>query len=361
MHVDMDAFFASVEQFRNHPELIGRPVCVGHDPRRGSGRGVVRAASYEARAFGIRSGMPVSQAYRLCPDAVFVPGRFADYVKASEELISVLKRYADQGVVRKASIDEAFIDVTERVGEYATPFDLAAEVQEQIRLETSLPASVGLAPNMTVAKIATSTNKPKGLTMVGPDREDVIRFLSPLPLVIIPGVGPKSAARLDEIGFKTIGDIQRVSASEMYTLLGRWGIWLHQRALGIDERPVLASGDHCRKSISKDRTFMEDVDGWDEGLLRSSVVNLCERIAARVREKGLAFRTVTVRVRYSDFTTIQKSRSLRVATADLDTLKRLALALLDLREHGRPVRMIGVKVSGLEDSGGQTQLVDMLA
>jgi len=357
MHVDMDAFFASVEQYRNHPELIGRPVCVGHDPRRGEGRGVVRAASYEARAFGIRSGMPVSVAYRLCPEAVFISGRFSDYQAASAELARVLRRFADRGMVRKASIDEAFLDVSESVTHYDSPRALAEEVQTAVRKETRLPCSIGVGPNMTVAKIATSSSKPNGMTVVGPSRAEVLKFLAPLPVDAIPGVGPKSAARLASHGITTIGQVQRMQPMDLYALLGRWGLWLHERANGIDDRPVLDSASHGRKSISKDHTFMEDVDGWDEGLLCSSLLRLCDRVAEKLTQRQLGFRTVTVRIRYSDFTTVQKTQSLRVCTVDQGTFRRIALSLLDQRDHSRRVRMIGVKVGGLEDVSTQTLLV----
>ena len=154
MHIDMDAFFASVEQYRNHPELEDQPVCVGHDPKKGQGRGVVRAASYEARAKGIRSGMPVSQAYRLCPEAVFVTGEFSNYGEASDEFMEILAEYGDEGRVRRASIDEAYIETTFRVIDYNHPRDLAAEIQSAVKQETKLPCSIGIAPNMSVAKVA---------------------------------------------------------------------------------------------------------------------------------------------------------------------------------------------------------------
>ena len=210
MHIDMDAFFASVEQYRNYPELVGKPVCVGHDPKGGTGRGVVRAASYEARAKGIHAGMPVSQAYRLCPDAKFVDGSFESYLIASDEFMEILKQYADGGRVRRASIDEAYIEVTEATARYNDPIELAREIQEDIRIQTSLPCSIGIAPNMSVAKIATGMNKPRGITLVGPDPESILNFLSPLKVDAINGVGRKTAEYLERFGIQTLGQIQNM-------------------------------------------------------------------------------------------------------------------------------------------------------
>ncbi|TFG97383.1 DNA polymerase IV, partial [Candidatus Thorarchaeota archaeon] len=173
-----------------------QPVCVGHDPKKGTGRGVVRAASYEARAKGVHSGMPVSQAYRLCPEAAFVSGSFDSYITASDEFMDILRAFADGGRVRRASIDEAYIDVSEGAELYDSPRDLALEIQEEIRVQTSLPCSIGIAPNMSVAKIATGMNKPKGITLVGPDPVDVEKFLESLSVDALNGVGRKTTERL---------------------------------------------------------------------------------------------------------------------------------------------------------------------
>ncbi|MFX1560292.1 MAG: DNA polymerase IV, partial [Promethearchaeota archaeon] len=236
LHVDMDAFFASVEQYRNHPDLAGRPVCVGHDPKEGKGRGVVRAASYEARAKGIYAGMPVSQAYRLCPDAAFVSGEFESYGIASDEFMDILREYADGGRVRRASIDEAYIEGTEGVEVFGSPRNLASWIQDSIWHEAHLPCSIGAAPNISVAKVATGMNKPRGITVVGPNPIDVLEFLEPLPVTAINGIGRKTAERLGKFGIATLGQIQRMTLPELWPAMGRGSPWLYQRARGIDER-----------------------------------------------------------------------------------------------------------------------------
>lgn len=361
MHVDMDAFFASVEQYRNHPELVGRPVCVGHDPRGGAGRGVVRAASYEARAKGIRSGMPVSQAYQLCPDAAFVDGSFDSYTKASDEFMEVLRTFADGGRVRRASIDEAYIEVTERVKEYGNPDDLAREIQATIDERTRLPCSIGIAPNMAVAKIATGVRKPRGVMRVGPNPREVREFLHPLPVQAVNGVGAKTAERLARYNLTTLGQIQEMSVTDLWPVMGKSSIWLRNRALGIDERPLLDNGPRVRKSVSKDRTFMQDVAPSSVETLRDAIESMSKRIGEKLRSKSLSFKTVTLKLRYSDFTTVQRSRSIPVASNSDGIIIRVAHDILDhKRDPDKPIRLIGVKVSGLEETKAQCSLMDFL-
>ena len=251
-------FFAAVEQYRNHPELAGKPLCVGHDPRGGHGRGVVRAASYEARAHGIRSGMPVSKAYRLCPEAAFVPGDFSSYKEASDDIMEVLREYADEGRVRRASIDEAYVEVTDLVEKYESPRALASEIQSAIRTKTRIPCSIGMAPNMSVAKVATGMNKPYGITVV--NHNGVEEFLAPLAVDALNGVGKKTAEKLARYGIETLGQIHGMSVVDLMPIMGKGAKWLHDRARGIDERPLIDNGPRIRKSISKDYTFMEDVE-----------------------------------------------------------------------------------------------------
>ncbi|MGQ4912367.1 MAG: DNA polymerase IV [Candidatus Thorarchaeota archaeon] len=359
IHADMDAFFASVEQFRNHPDLAGLPVCVGHDPKGGHGRGVVRAASYEARAKGIHSGMPVSQAYRLCPEAVFVQGSFDSYIAASDEFMEVLREFADGGRVRRASIDEAYIEVTDRVREYRGVESLARTIQETVDRETSLPCSIGAAPNMSVAKVATGMNKPRGVTVVGPDPRDVEEFLEPLPVQAINGVGPKTAARLARHGIETLGQIQRMTITELWPVMGRSSGWLYSRARGIDERPLLDNGPRVRKSISKDRTFLEDVGPDSVDYFHDTLAKMCTRIGEKLTRKDLRFKTVTVKIRYSDYTTVQRSKSIPVEAGDSTTIARIAKDIFDRkRDSTRPIRLLGVKVSGLSEASQQACLAE---
>ncbi len=357
--VDMDAFFASVEQFRNHPEIAGRPVCVGHDPKGGTGRGVVRAASYEARSYGIRSGMPVSRAYHLCPNAVFIPGDFDSYLKASDEIMEVLGRYADGARVRRASIDEAYTELTARVEQFEGPESMCHEIQTAVQSETSLPCSIGLAPNMSVAKVACGMRKPHGITIVPQDPERVRTFLAALDVDRLHGVGPKTTQHLRENGIETVGQIQEMSAADLWPIMGRSSVWLHDRACGIDERPLLDSGPRVRQSISKDWTFADDIDPDAADYMVSAITRMCERIGEKVHSKNMGFKTVTLRLRYDDFTTVQKSRSIPVESCSGDLLKRLALGLFeDHRDRRRPVRLLGVKVSGLVENNGQSTLCE---
>ncbi|MFX1474023.1 MAG: DNA polymerase IV [Promethearchaeota archaeon] len=358
MHVDMDAFYASVEQYRVNPELCGLPVCVGHDPKEGRGRGVVRAASYEARDYGIRSGMPVTEAYRLCPDAVFVRGDFSNYIEASDEIMSILEEFADDERVRRSSIDEAYIDVTRRVAESGGPEPLAKEIQRTIKEQTKLPCSIGVAPNMAVAKIATGINKPMGITLVPQDPSAIAAFLAPLDVRVVNGIGHVTARRLSKYGITTLGQVQRMPLTDLYPIMGVKGAkWLSNRAYGVDTRPLKRSGPRRRKSISKDRTFMEDIDSSSTGVLYGTFDDICKRIWTKLQTKSLRFRTVTVKIRYSDYTTVQRSKTLKVGTDEQLVLCRTALALY--KENLLPeqrLRLIGVKVSNLLPRQGQQSL-----
>jgi len=352
-------FFAAVEQYRNHPELAGKPLCVGHDPRGGQGRGVVRAASYEARAHGIKSGMPVSKAYRLCPEAAFVPGDFSIYKEASDEIMEVLREYSDEGRVRRASIDEAYIEVTDFVEKYESPRALASEIQSAIRTKTRIPCSIGMAPNMSVAKVATGMNKPYGITVVNPGR--VEEFLAPLSVDALNGVGKKTAERLARYGIETLGQIHGMSVVDLMPMMGKGAKWLHDRARGIDERPLIDNGPRVRKSISKDYTFMEDVEPDAIDFLHDSISKICKRIAERMQKKSLRFRTVTVKLRYADYTTIQRSKSIPVETDDAEKLSQLAIDLFNRkRDPERYVRLIGVKVSSLSEHAAQCTLTEFM-
>ncbi|NWF94561.1 MAG: DNA polymerase IV [Candidatus Thorarchaeota archaeon] len=359
--IDMDAFFASVEQYRNHPELIGKPVCVGHDPRGGHGRGVVRSASYEARAAGVKSGMPVSRAYWLCTDAVFIDGDFASYLEASEEVMSVLAEFADGGRLRRASIDEAYIEITSGVAAYESPRAMARAIQEAVKAKTQLPCSIGVASSMSVAKVACKMHKPMGITVAPQEPDEVRRFLAPLPVSAINGVGEKTTMHLNSHGIETLGQIQAMTLPELWPIMGKSSVWLHQRASGIDDRPVIDSGPHVRMSIGKDRTFMEDVDPKETEVLRDSVSMVCTRIADKIASKSLLYKTVTVKMRYADYDTLQRSRSLPVATDDRQTLTALALELFERnRDPHRAMRLIGVRVSGLEERGPQMLLTEFV-
>ena len=303
--------------------------------------------------------MPVSKAYRLCPEAVFVSGEFSNYTEASDEIMEILSRYADGQRVRRASIDEAYIEVTEGVLDYTSPVQMAEEIQQAIKHETSLPCSIGIAPNISVAKVATGTRKPMGITLVGPSPDDVRAFLAPMKVQALNGVGAKTSDYLMKHGIETLGQIQVMTITELWPIMGRGSNWLLRRANGIDDRPLIDNGPRIRKSISKDRTFMEDVEPDAVSYLHETIRNICGRISERLVSKQLQFRTVTLKVRYDDYTTIQRSRSIPVCTDDAQLLEKMALGLFDhSRNKKKYIRLLGVKISGLEETSAQATITD---
>jgi DNA polymerase IV (DinB-like DNA polymerase) len=355
----MDAFYSSVEQRRLHPQHIGTPVCVGPDPKKGHDRGVVRAASYEARAYGIRSGMSVLKAYSLCPEAVFLSSGFSHYYEASDEVMKILKHFADGNRIRQTSIDDAYLDVTERVRQFSSPRDLAVTIQQRILEETKLPCSIGIGPNMSVAKIAANMEKPMGITLVPQDPAAVLQFLAPLDVNVINGVGKVTAQYLHKFGISTLGQIQKMTLAELRPIMGKGSKWLMNRARGIDIRPVISDGKRMRKSIGKDRTFRKDVKPTSEEILQETLQDLCTRIGKKLREKAFHFRTVTIKIRYSDYSTIQRSKTLLTSTNDQDMLYRTAYQLLEeKRNPERSLRLLGVRVTNLSSIKGQAMLSD---
>ena len=341
----MDAFFASVEQ-RDNPELRGKPVLVGGSPR---SRGVVAAASYEARVFGCRSAMPMRTAVRLCPHAEIVRPRFSRYREVSSQVMSIFRDVSP--LVEPLSVDEAFIGVTHRVREGAMPAELGQWIRERVRRETELTVSCGVATSKSVAKIASDQNKPDGLTVVVPGDEAV--FLAPLPISDLWGVGPKTAERLHGAGVETIGDLAERPLPWLIDRFGSRGEWFWQLARGLDDREV--SLERETKSISSETTFAEDVGS--ESRLSAVASEQAGSVAKRLVEHGFRARTVQVKLRLSDFTTFTRQRTLSSPTSDIAAIEQTALSLL--REQLSPVRkfrLIGVGVSGLEQRRVASQL-----
>ncbi|MCB9744598.1 MAG: DNA polymerase IV [Alphaproteobacteria bacterium] len=333
LHVDMDAFYASVEQ-RDDPSLRGRPVVVGGSPE---GRGVVAAASYEARRFGVHSAMPAARAKRLCPQLVFVRPDLERYKAVSRQVFNILRGYAE--AIEPLSIDEAFLDVSHHVS--ATW--VARELRAQIREALHLTASAGAAPSKMVAKIASGFRKPDGLTVVAPHQ--VRGFLAPLAVDRLWGVGPVTAARLRERGLETLGQLAALDDPEALRRLGPHGPSWARLARGEDHRPVRVH--HERKSRSSERTFDEDL--LDLEVLDASLVRQAGRVCEGLVRSGERGRTVTLKLRYADFTTLTRSTSLEAPTADPELVLRLARRLLSRTEAGRrPVRLLGVGVGSLE-------------
>ena len=336
LHCDMDAFFAAIH-VRDQPELRGLPVVVGGDP---AGRGVVAAASYPARKFVIHSAMPAAQALRLCPQAVFLRPDFRRYVAESEGIMAIFRDYSP--IVQPLSLDEAYLDVTSHLGQFASATQLAVHLRQRVRDETGLTVSVGVAPNKLVAKIASDHRKPDGLTVVPPNR--VASFLAPLPVRRLHGIGPATERELRDMEVITVADLRNLSLDRLLTRFGSWGraLWEHSR--GVDDRPVRT--DRVRKSLSTERTFAEDVR--DAAEIDSLLAVMAREIADGLRRRQLAAATVTVKVRYPDFTTRTRSTTLPSPTADEATLVRSAHLLVRRTEAARrAVRLLGVGASGL--------------
>ena len=336
LHVDMDAFYASVEQ-RDDPDLRGKPVVVG-----GRTRGVVAAASYEARRFGIRSAMPMRDALRRCPDLIRIPPRMGHYQAVSQEVFSIFREFTP--LVEGLSLDEAFLDVTESTRLLGDVITIAREVKKRILERTHLTASVGVAPNKLVAKIASDLDKPDGLVVV--DESNLRATLDPLPVRVIPGIGPETLKRLHRIGIETIGNLRTAPDNALEPVFGRFTQRTRNRAAGIDDRPVVAS--RADKSISAEVTFDQDLAVRAD--MRRHLLRLCEKTAGRMRAKDLVAGTLQVKIRRSDFTTFSRQRALTPPGNSTEVLYQAALQLLDhwLAENpGARVRLLGVGGSRL--------------
>lgn len=348
IHVDMDAFYAAVEQ-RDYPAYKGRPVIVGADPKMGKGRGVVAACSYEARAFGIRSAMPISRAYRLCPHAIFLPVRMDRYDEVSEGILRIFRRYTD--LVEPLSIDEAFLDVTGSTRLFGEPTRIAQRIKAEIWREERLTASVGVAPNKFVAKIASDFKKPDGLVVVRP--EEVAAFLADLSVAYLWGVGKKTAATLQTLGITTIGELARWPEDTLSRRLGALGGQLHGLSRGIDDRPVIAEA--MAKSMGAETTFSIDLE--DPRQIRQNLLRLAERVSARLRREGSAGATITLKLRFADFTTLTRSCTLREPIALTEEIYSKALALFQkILLRGRKVRLVGIAVSKLTTKTSPIQI-----
>jgi DNA polymerase IV len=338
LHIDMDAFYASVEQ-RDKPELRGQPVAVGGSPDQ---RGVVAAASYEARAFGVRSAIPMSRAVRLCPSLVIVRPDFARYKAASQAVFSIFRRVTP--LVEPLSLDEAYLDVTENSWGELLGRSVAQRIKAEIKETTGLTASAGVAPNKFLAKIASGWKKPDGLTVIAPER--VEQFLHKLPVDALWGVGPVTAQRLRERGIERLVDVRTIEPAVLREAVGSHAEWLRQLADGIDNRPV--EPNQPAKSSGTENTFAEDLTSLAD--IRREIDEMARDAATWLERKLLYCRTVTIKVRYDDFTTITRSHSKNPPTRDADDIAARAVMLLERTEAGsRPVRLLGVSVHNLVD------------
>jgi len=344
LHLDLDCFFVSVERI-DDPALRDKPVTVGGSP---SGRGVIASASYEARAFGVRSAMPTSRALRLCPQLIVVRGRHGRYGEISERIATRLGQLAP--LVEQASIDEFFLDVTGCEPLYGNDLTgFPARLRSVLSDEFSLPCTVSLATSKTLAKIATDTVKPHGVCVVQPGREK--EFLAPLPVAAIPGVGPKTKDFLLRHHLATIADVQRKTREDLVTLLGAHGLWLWRVAQGGGSEDVAT--EHTAKSISREETFPKDIAG--ELQLRKALVPLVEDVCASLRRHSWKARTISLKLRYSDFTTLTRDRTIEPSNDDASVVRIVHELLHATLEPARPVRLLGVRTSSFQDDA-QTEL-----
>jgi len=351
-HVDMDAFFVSVEELFD-PSLKGKPVVVGGQPNQ---RGVVSAASYEARKYGVHSALPLRTAYQRCPQAIFLDGHPHRYREYSEKVFEVLGEFSPQ--VELASIDEAYLDMTGAERLLGAPLKAAHALHEAIKSRTRLNCSIGIAASRMVAKVASDQAKPNGVLWVLPGMEPA--FLAPLEVRKIPGVGKVTEQQLQALGIRRVGDLARLDEAVLEERFGKWGLALAGKARGLDAGAWFdgeIGAEEAPKSISHEHTF--DLDSADVELLEATLARLAEMVARRLREHGLFARTVQLKLRYKDFSTITRAHTLDHATQlDTELLGEARRLFRDNWKRGRPVRLLGVQASSLEAQPGQMSLLE---
>jgi len=349
-HVDMDQFFAAVEE-REHPEIQGKPVVVGADPKEGKGRGVVSTCNYEARKYGVKSGIPITRAWRLCPNAVYLPVNYSLYQKVSARIMAILRSYADK--FERWGLDEAFLDVTSRVKNFGEAEKLAQKIKNEIYEKERLSCSIGVGPNKLVAKIGSDFEKPDGLTVVR--GEDAKAFLSPLRVRRLLWVGRKTENRLNMLGIKTIGDLANYDASVLAEKFGVAGTQLYLSAQGIDNSEVQERWE--RKSMSREITFEEDTS--DYALILDTLDAISADLHQELVASNFTFKTTTVKIRYENFETHTHGKTLPFFTDRLKDIKKSARDLVQVyMRPNRKVRLIGVRLSNLFSTKKQTRLTD---
>ncbi len=348
--IDMDYFYVACEEVRK-PEIKGKPAVVGWDPRGGEGRGVAMTANYAARKFGIKSGMPISIAYRLNKDAIFLPVDFDYYEEMSNKVMAVIKHYADK--FEQVSIDEAFIDITKKAGDYASAVKLAEELKQEVKDKTGLPCSIGVSVNKLMAKMASEEAKPNGIKLV--EEEEAKEFLAKMPVGDLYGVGRKMKQALQSLGYKTIGDLANANPVKLVAQFKTYGAELYNYANGRDESEV--QENYEVKSIGRERTFERDTSERYE--ITKALREMSREVGDEVRRSGLSFKVVTIKLRYSDFEEHLKSRSLKLRSNDPEEIAKAAVELFDkYAETGENLRKIGVRVSNLEKYKGQKKMTE---
>jgi DNA polymerase IV (DinB-like DNA polymerase) len=336
LHVDMDYFFAQIEE-RENPHFKGKPIVVGADPKGGKGRGVVSTCNYLARGYGIKSGMPISKAFELCPDAVFLPVNIELYEKVSEKIMEIVKKYSKKYEI--VSLDEAYLDIS-FCKSYKKAKELAKKLKKEIFEKGSLTCTVGIGPNKTIAKLATNSAKPNGLKVVKPN--EVEKFLDPLDIEELPGIGPKTAEKFRKIGVNKIFELKKLSKSKLKEIFGKVGEKIWEKARGIDREPIAQK--ETIKSLGRQITFEKDTKNPE--LIFNTFEKLIKEVYDEIISKNFSFKTITVICRYKDFETHTKSKTLKEPLKDFNILKKESKRLLlkFLLESKKPIRLIGIRV-----------------
>ena len=341
LHCDLDCFYASVE-IRDNPEYKGKPVIIGADPKEGRGRGVVSTCSYEARRYGIHSGMPISQAYKRCQHGLYLRPNFEKYSNTSKKVMHILKSLSP--LFQQVGIDEAYLDVTELYCNYNDVKKFAENLKQEIYKKIGITISIGCAPTKSLAKIASDFNKPDGITVITPENFKI--FLKDLDIIKIPGIGKKSRIYFFKHGIKTIGDIINSPLEKMIALFGKHGKWVWEVANGFDHREVKEFHED-RKSISKERTFYEDTK--DYNLILAKLEEINQRINKKIVKHNIFYRTITLKIRFEGFLTYTRSKTLPYHIQDKNKVIKVILELYkEFSENGKKIRLVGIKLSNLE-------------
>lgn len=350
LHLDMDAFFAACEEKAN-PELKGKPVVIGADPKNGFGRGVVSTANYEGRKYGIKSAMPISRAYRLNPDAIFLPPNFSLYGKISKNIMGILKNHSEK--FQQISIDEAYLDITGAAANFDDAKCIALKIKNEIMEKEKLACSIGIASNKLIAKIASDYNKPNGLTVINPEENK--NFLENLPVRKLYGVGPKTEFKLRELGIKTIRNLAAFNKEKLIDIFGVYGLYLHLSANGIGDDFV--AEEYGRLSIGRETTFEYDVRDFD--IINKTIEEISDEIFKELKAENYLYRTVGIKIRLHNFKTFTRSKTLHCLRCDKESIARAAKELS--REfNGDRIRLIGVRISNLEELKGQKTIEEFV-
>lgn len=346
-HVDLDAFFAAVE-IRDNPDLKGKPVIIGADPKKGKGRGVVTTCSYEARKFGLHSAMPISIAYNLCPHGVYINGSYEKYEEVSQSVMHILRSYNVD--FQQASIDEAYLDFSGYCNNFLDAYKIAVEIQSQIKKEIGITCSIGCSSTKTIAKIASDFNKPQGITIVEPEK--LHEFLGQMDITKIPGIGKKTKLMFHRHDIFKIQDLYKTGLSNLVFMFGDYGIWVWNVIMGLDSRPIREN--YNRKSIGKERTFMEDESRYE--VIISKIEELNARIHTILEKQKYRYNTITLKIRLTGFITHTRSKTMKTAFRDeIKARRELEDMFNNFSFEKKKIRLIGVRFSNLEQDVSKTQ------